>query len=70
LKELNKIPNAFGIAQIYQKFLDTIIISESDENLTNKIEKMGIDVVCTNISLKTTEERIRLAKRILQEIKK
>jgi LPPG:FO 2-phospho-L-lactate transferase len=68
LKELNKIPNAFGIAQIYQKFLDTIIISESDENLTNKIEKMGIHVVCTNISLKTTEESIRLAKRILQEI--
>ncbi|NHK32673.1 MAG: 2-phospho-L-lactate transferase [Asgard group archaeon] len=69
MKELNKIPNAFGIAEIYRKFLDTIFISESDENLTNKIEKIGINVICTNISLKTTEERIHLAKRILQEIK-
>ena len=69
MKELNIIPNAYGIAHMYRKFLDTIFISESDEGLSKKIEKLGINVIYANISLKTKEERVQLAERILQEIK-
>ncbi|NHJ48325.1 MAG: 2-phospho-L-lactate transferase [Asgard group archaeon] len=70
MKGLKMEPNALGIATLYRKFLNTFFISEADEKLAKKIEKLGIKVICTNISLKTHEERVNLAYQIMQEIEK
>jgi LPPG:FO 2-phospho-L-lactate transferase len=69
LKGLQLEPNAFGIAKLYRKFLNTYFISESDENLVKKIEKLKIKVICTDISLKSHEDRTRIAQEILDVIK-
>ena len=70
LKQLNYIPNAYGIAILYKEFLDVMIISEKDKELQPEIEKLGIDVYCMNISLRTPLERKLFAKKLLDLITK
>ena len=67
LEELDFEASAIGIAKMYKDFLDVLIISESDSILTKNIQDLGVKVICTNISLKTKNEQMNLAKIILEE---
>jgi len=58
--------SSYGVATIYKDLLDYIIIDESDTN-EERIKELGIEVLKTNISLKTIDDRIRLAKFILEK---
>ncbi|NHJ32508.1 MAG: 2-phospho-L-lactate transferase [Asgard group archaeon] len=68
LKELGYEVSSLGIANLYKDFLDVLVISSNDSELSERIQNLGIKVICTNISLRTKTERINLAKIILSEI--
>jgi LPPG:FO 2-phospho-L-lactate transferase len=54
-----------GIAQAYEDFLDILIADLSDQMLASQLEHSGRRVHCTNILMKTTEDRAKLARTIL-----
>jgi LPPG:FO 2-phospho-L-lactate transferase len=58
-------PSAFGVAEAYQNFLDTIIIDRADEKLVEKIRQLGIRVVATSIRMDSNSDKSRLAREIL-----
>lgn len=66
MKSLGIEVSSFGIANYYKDLIDCIIIDESDEE-EDRIKGLGIDVIKTNISLKTIEDRERLAKFIIEK---
>ncbi|MBA7713738.1 Phosphoenolpyruvate transferase [subsurface metagenome] len=70
MNELNIESTSLGIAKLYREFLDTAIICNNDKELQDEINKLGIETICTNISLKTENEREELTKIILKECKK
>ncbi|NHJ84825.1 MAG: 2-phospho-L-lactate transferase [Asgard group archaeon] len=67
LQQLGYEATPKAIAEMYQEFLDLMIISEADKHLINGIEKLGVKTLSTNISLKTNDERKKLANKILKE---
>ncbi|MHA1243954.1 MAG: 2-phospho-L-lactate transferase [Candidatus Heimdallarchaeota archaeon] len=67
LEQLGFEASAYGIAKIYQDFLDVMVISNTDSELVEKITKLGIKVIQTNISMKNQTERRRLAEVVYKE---
>ena len=57
--------NPRGVAKIYEGFLDHYIINTTDNKYKNSIEEFTDKVSVTNIILKTMDEKIELAKMIL-----
>jgi LPPG:FO 2-phospho-L-lactate transferase len=67
LKDLGFEASSLGIAKLYKDFLDIMVISTNDTKLIDDIQNLGIQVVCTDISLKTKVDQINLARVILKE---
>ncbi len=59
--------SAFGVAKIYADFLDTFVIDNLDAAEKTRIENLGIRVKVTNTIMKTLENKIQLAKVVLEE---
>ncbi|MEM3383121.1 MAG: 2-phospho-L-lactate transferase [Nitrososphaerales archaeon] len=57
--------SAYGVAKLYEDFLDVFIIDNLDANLGEKIERLGIKVFITNTIMKDLKEKMRLAKTAL-----
>ncbi|ADG13245.1 LPPG domain protein containing protein [Methanocaldococcus infernus ME] len=55
--------SAVGVYQCYKDFLDILVIDEKDKELAREI---GCEVYTTNILMKSLEDKIRLAKEILE----
>jgi LPPG:FO 2-phospho-L-lactate transferase len=69
----NKFMNAlgyeatsFGIASIYQSFLNRMIIDNEDEGLKDKILEIVDDVFVTNTIMKNIEDKKNLAQKCLE----
>jgi len=58
--------SSFSVAKLYGDFLDTFIIDTADSSEKNKIEKLGIEVKVTNTIMRTLEDKIQLAKTVLE----
>ena len=58
--------SAFGVAKLYADFLDTFIIDNVDSAEKRRIENLGIQVRVTNTIMKTLENKIQLAKVVLE----
>lgn len=58
--------SAYGVAKLYSDFLDEIIIDNKDEAEKERIEKLGINVTVTNTIMKTFEDKVLLAKAVLE----
>jgi LPPG:FO 2-phospho-L-lactate transferase len=56
-----------GVAKLYEDFLDLLILDNVDEGLISDITSVGIDAIATNTIMKTTEDKVRLAKFVLKE---
>jgi len=67
LEQLGFEASSYGIAKIYQDFLDVMVISNADSELVEKITRLGIKVIQTNISMKNQTERRRLAEVVYKE---
>ena len=58
--------SAYSVAKLYSDFLGTFILDAADSAEKDKIEKLGIEVKVTNTIMRTLEDKIRLAKTVLE----
>lgn len=68
MKEIGIEASAYGVAKLYQNFLDVFVIDTQDKGLKRDIEKLGIKVLVTNTLMKTLDDKIRLAREVLEFI--
>jgi len=57
----------YSVAHLYRDFLDTFVLDEADRQEKARIEELGIKVVVTNTIMRSLEDKVRLAKAILEE---
>ncbi len=58
--------SALGVAQTYREFLDTLLVDERDHELIENLQRLEIGGVATNILMKSTEDKVRLARTALE----
>jgi LPPG:FO 2-phospho-L-lactate transferase len=59
--------SAFSVAKLYSDFLDTFVIDSMDAAEKSRIEKLGISVKITNTVMRSLEDKVRLAKTVLED---
>ena len=57
--------SAFGVAQLYADFLDTFVIDSKDAAAKSRIENLGVKVKVTNTVMKSLDDKVSLAKVVL-----
>ncbi len=67
MKAVGVEPSAFGVAEFYKDFLDTLIIDRVDRALAPEIEALGIKPIVANTLMKTLGDKVRLAKIAVSE---
>lgn len=60
--------SSFGVASVYRGLIDEIFIDESDEASIERIRMLGIKVFCTNIIMKSEENKLNLAKLVMKRL--
>ncbi len=58
--------SAYGVAQLYSDFLDTMVIDTLDYEQKQRIEQLGIKVKVTNTVMRNLEDKVALAKATIQ----
>ncbi len=66
LRGLGLEVSAYSVAKLYADFLDTFIIDTADLGEKNRIEALGVNVKVTNTIMKSLEDKIQLAKTVLE----
>ena len=66
LKALGLEVSAFGVAKLYADFLDTFIIDIADAEEKTRIEELGVEVKVTNTIMRSLEDKVALAKTVLE----
>jgi LPPG:FO 2-phospho-L-lactate transferase len=66
LKGLGLEVSAYSVAKLYADFLDTFVVDVADSSEKAKIEKLGIKVKTANTVMRTMEDKVRLAKDVLE----
>jgi LPPG:FO 2-phospho-L-lactate transferase len=66
LRGLGLEVSAFSIAKLYEDFLDTFVIDIKDADEKGLIEKLRIDVKVTDTVMNRLEDKVRLAKAVLE----
>jgi 2-phospho-L-lactate transferase/gluconeogenesis factor (CofD/UPF0052 family) len=54
------------VAKLYSDFLDTFVLDTADSSEKGRIEKLGIEVKVTNTIMKSLEDKIALARTVLE----
>jgi LPPG:FO 2-phospho-L-lactate transferase len=67
LRALGVEVSAFGVAKFYSDFLDTFIIDVKDTDEKSRIENLGVKVKVTNTVMKSLEDKVALAKAVLED---
>ena len=62
--------SAIQVAELYKDFLDVFVLDSADRELKNEIEKLGIQVVCTNTVMRTQDDKVSLAKIAIEALGK
>ena len=58
--------SAFSVAKLYGDFLDAFVVDVKDSEARKRIEGLGIDVKVTDTIMKSLEDKMRLAKIVLE----
>jgi LPPG:FO 2-phospho-L-lactate transferase len=58
--------SAFGVAELYSDFLDTIVIDSKDAEQQRRIERLGVEVKVTNTVMRCVEDKVALAQTVLE----
>lgn len=66
LKGMGLEVSAFSVAKLYADFLDVFVIDISDKNDQRRIEDLNIAVKVTNTIMRTSEDKVNLAKVVLE----
>jgi LPPG:FO 2-phospho-L-lactate transferase len=61
--------SVYGVASFYKDFLGTLIIDAIDKTQKTRIQKLGLNVVVTNTIMKSLQDKVQLAKVVLNLIK-
>jgi len=67
LKGLGCEVSAFAVAELYRDFLDTFVIDIADCQSKTRIEELGIEVKVTNTIMLSLQDKIALAKTVLED---
>lgn len=66
LRGLGLEVSAYSVAKLYLDFLDTFVLDMADAAEKGRIEKLGIEVKVTNTIMKSLEDKIKLARTVLE----
>jgi 2-phospho-L-lactate transferase/gluconeogenesis factor (CofD/UPF0052 family) len=66
MRAMGSRPDSVGVARLYSRFLDDIIISDSDSAMRERIEKLGVHCITTDTRMKGPDDEQRLAKVLLE----
>jgi len=66
LKGVGLEVSAYSVAKLYADFIDTFILDVADSAEKEKIEKLGIKVKVANTIMRTLEDKVQLAKTVLE----
>ena len=66
MKGLGLEVSAYSVARLYQDFLDVFILDYVDRNEKERVEQLGLHVAVTNTIMKTQQDKIELAKTVLE----
>ena len=59
--------SAYGVAKLYSDFLDTFVIDTKDTESKSRVENLGVKVKVTNTVMKSLEDKVSLAKVVLEK---
>ncbi len=68
MKDMGLRPTSQGVAELYQDFLDILVLDHADSSLAPSIQRRGIHTIITNTLLDTLPRRRALARTILHLI--
>jgi LPPG:FO 2-phospho-L-lactate transferase len=57
-----------GVAQAYQDFLDVLVVDAVDSERGKELENSRLRVHCTNIMMRTAQEKLNLAREVLSQL--
>lgn len=66
LKAMGERRDSVGVASLYSKFLDGILISADDRSMAKPIDSMGIRCGVTDTLMREPDDELRLAKELLK----
>ncbi|TFG06009.1 MAG: 2-phospho-L-lactate transferase [Promethearchaeota archaeon] len=69
MQAFNVEVSAYGVAQYYTNFLNTLVIDSVDHALQSQIEELDITTCTTNTIMRTLDDKIALAQVTLQALK-
>jgi LPPG:FO 2-phospho-L-lactate transferase len=55
-----------GVAEYYHDFLDLLVVDVQDSQMASELQKSGMRVHCTQTLMRTQEERLALARKVLE----
>lgn len=61
--------SAYGVAELYEDFLDSFVIDEVDRRLSDRIKSLGIRVHVTNTIMRTVDDKVSLARCVVDLLK-
>jgi LPPG:FO 2-phospho-L-lactate transferase len=66
MKALGRRANSVGVASMYQKFVDCIVVASEDMAMKSRIVSIGMECVPSEIRMKNNEDERRLAQEMLE----
>jgi len=60
--------SAYGVAELYRTFLDTLVIDQVDRDEKERIEGLGLNVVTTNTIMRDLSDKVQLARITLRSV--
>jgi LPPG:FO 2-phospho-L-lactate transferase len=66
--ELGIQPSAYAVADHYKSILDCLFVDNSDQQITEEINKLGIRTILTDILMVDRKDRFRLASEVIKYI--
>ena len=66
LRGLGLEVSVYSVAKLYADFLDTFVLDTADATEKGRIENLGIEVKVTNTIMKSLEDKIELARTVLE----
>jgi LPPG:FO 2-phospho-L-lactate transferase len=66
MRELGKEPSARSVAAQYLRLIDGFVLDQEDTQLVEGVRSLGIDVLAAPTVMRTIEDRITLARKVLE----
>jgi LPPG:FO 2-phospho-L-lactate transferase len=65
MEGIGREATAYGVAEFYADFLNGFIVDRIDQDQGTRIQSLGLEVLTTNIIMNTPDDKVMLAKEIL-----